>query len=252
MKVISDSKSVLNQYFPEIWMIGLKGIKEREEKYNKRINYLKNNFNIDINVWSTTMVNAGKFIGEKLTLNNNANIYHANEFGVTWSHLSLINLAYLNNWERILILEDDVRFHKDIDNRIGEYLENVPDDWNFLFLAGSVENFNLIKDNFEWVDQSKKIWKAKYVCSGLGYAISRKFYKKILDYYNDYYYVIDEITMNKLPKEHEGIYCVSETLIDVDCNINSSVRFHNSQVIHIKHHIINQIWDSSFKDEDFI
>lgn len=253
MNKVKIHGSILNQYFPEIWMIGLKGNKEREQKYKSRIDYLKNKFNIDINIWpAVPVLNAGDFVGRELTTNKKAMIYHPNEFGVTWSHLSLINLAYLNDWDNILILEDDVKFHKDIDKKIGEYLEDVPNDWNFLFLAGSVENFNLEKQDFKWVNENKKIWKAEYVCSGLGYAISKRFYKRFLDYYKDFYYVIDGLTMTKMPTENEGVYCVGESLIDVDCNIQSSVRTHNSNAIHHKHHVINQIWNPSFRDEDFI
>lgn len=53
--------------------------------------------------------------------------------GCLESHLHLIKNAIKNNYEKILIFEDDVKFLKSIHK-----MEEPPDDWNMIYLGGTV------------------------------------------------------------------------------------------------------------------
>lgn len=58
-------------------------------------------------------------------------------FGVLLSYLSIINHAKKNDFERILVLEDDVHFHKKFNKKLEELKTEISDDWCLLYFGAS-------------------------------------------------------------------------------------------------------------------
>ena len=56
--------------------------------------------------------------------------------GCSLSHLFTIKLAKQNNLENFLLLEDDVVFDDNINEKFFGVLDQVPDDWDMLYLGG--------------------------------------------------------------------------------------------------------------------
>lgn len=65
------------------------------------------------------------------------------KLGCKLSHLHIINEAKKNGYDKILILEDDVKFIKKFK------LNNLPNNWDMLYLGGTVFKV-LNKDNPKW------------------------------------------------------------------------------------------------------
>jgi hypothetical protein len=59
------------------------------------------------------------------------------------SEAGVIDIARQRGYEAILILEDDVEFAPEFNNKFNEWIKNVPEDWDMLYLGG---NHNWIED----------------------------------------------------------------------------------------------------------
>jgi GR25 family glycosyltransferase involved in LPS biosynthesis len=57
--------------------------------------------------------------------------------GCTLSHLNIIKHARDNRFENILIFEDDVAFVDNFSELFDQYIEQVPQDWDMIYLGGS-------------------------------------------------------------------------------------------------------------------
>jgi GR25 family glycosyltransferase involved in LPS biosynthesis len=57
--------------------------------------------------------------------------------GCFLSHKAIISLARENGIESVLILEDDVAFDDDLNEKFREWYKEVPDNWDMLYLGGN-------------------------------------------------------------------------------------------------------------------
>jgi len=62
--------------------------------------------------------------------------YGAGSYGCLRSHTSVVNSARDRGCRSILILEDDVEFHPDLNGLFEEYSEQIPSDWDALLFGG--------------------------------------------------------------------------------------------------------------------
>jgi GR25 family glycosyltransferase involved in LPS biosynthesis len=60
--------------------------------------------------------------------------------GCMMSHIGVLRDAVENNYDKIAIFEDDVFFAEDFENKFSAFVENVPDDWQFIYLAANLHN----------------------------------------------------------------------------------------------------------------
>lgn len=91
---------------------------------------------------------------------------------ISQSHKKAIQLAKDNNWESILIMEDDIKFMPSSFNYAQECFNNLPKDWDIL-LGGIYTSNGLRTVN--------KYWKQTITFSGAHfYIVNKKAYDKIL------------------------------------------------------------------------
>jgi len=57
--------------------------------------------------------------------------------GCTISHLEVFKLSKLLNLKNVLILEDDVEFIDDLNDRFNEYYKQIHENWGLLYLGGN-------------------------------------------------------------------------------------------------------------------
>jgi len=117
--------------------------------------------------------------------------------GCSLSHLKCLKTAKENNWDHVLICEDDIQF---LDpqlfvKQLNGFLENV-DDWDVVLIAG-----NNIKEYSVTNDYSVKV---SWCQTTTGYLVKRDYYDKLIDNfatsieklikepYNHHLYAIDQ------------------------------------------------------------
>jgi glycosyl transferase family 25 len=59
------------------------------------------------------------------------------DIGCTLSHLELVRELKANSIPYALVLEDDITFIDDFNNLFQQYLEEVPEDWDMIYLGGN-------------------------------------------------------------------------------------------------------------------
>lgn len=62
-----------------------------------------------------------------------------NEVACCMSHSDILQMQIDNGWQRILILEDDVQFVDDVQEKFFEHLREIPSDWLMIYLGGNHE-----------------------------------------------------------------------------------------------------------------
>jgi GR25 family glycosyltransferase involved in LPS biosynthesis len=100
-------------------------IKENFTYGNKKISFIKNEFYKHI---------PGNFFG----IENYHDRYFKGQVGCLISHLETLKLAQKNNYSSILILEDDVAFSEDFEEKLENLSKNFPKDWDMFYLSGSL------------------------------------------------------------------------------------------------------------------
>lgn len=119
---------LLYNFFDEIYCINLKN---REDRWKSFLNEMER-LNIT-NVKRFDAVNGRELDYTNLIYNRNL---LPGELGVLMSHINLIKEAKEKNLESILIMEDDVYFTDEI-YKLNDYLNSVPEDWNFIYFGGN-------------------------------------------------------------------------------------------------------------------
>lgn len=138
------AKSVFNRFFDKIFIINLKDATKRLKTVSKQ--YRKKGIKFDVyegidgrckevsecnkkqkSFEKTYGVKYGKRIKnpkERLPASS-----------LTLAHKLIYTEMLEQGWDRILISEDDVWFHKDSEKRFKKAIEELPDDWDMLYLG---------------------------------------------------------------------------------------------------------------------
>lgn len=59
------------------------------------------------------------------------------EIGINRSNLAVIRQAKKNHYKSICIFEDDIELADDFNPKFSEYIQQIPDDWVFIYLGGA-------------------------------------------------------------------------------------------------------------------
>jgi GR25 family glycosyltransferase involved in LPS biosynthesis len=164
----------------------------------------KINLENEINFWYTSKKPINKTIGDGMcSLHDDYyNKYRkVNEytygacFDCAYNHYSIIKQAYIRGLNSILIIEDDIFFHDDID-LLNDVIDNIPEDYDILkFYNQRYQKDNEhIKDYFISMDINNYQY---YYHSTLCYALSRNGMKSLIDEYESNFAVAD-IALNNI------------------------------------------------------
>jgi len=126
----------INDFFDKIYCINLDRRTDRWIDAQKEIN--KHSLNVD------------RFSGINGNPNNNEKLNGATDgdIGCTLSHYNVIKDAKENDFNQILVLEDDVIFSENLNEKFGEYLKFLPSDWDMIYFGGNHNKHMGNKINF--------------------------------------------------------------------------------------------------------
>ena len=130
------------------------------------------------------------------------------EVGVACSHREIWKKVIENGYDKVIIFEDDIAPGEDFKNRLNEYLNDLPDDWDIAYLGvgrrgnkygyficvGSI--FRDI-DNVEGHPFVAKIQPTNLVYGMYGYAINKRGAKKLLKATDESSFPIDDIVFQQ-------------------------------------------------------
>jgi hypothetical protein len=138
----------LNDFFDHIYCLNLI---HRTDKWNKMCDEFKKHDIVEVQrlgVWGKKAFQSGWNI-------------HAASYGVVMSNFLALLDAMEKGYQRVLILDDDVHFEENLNEKFWEKIEYLPTDWHLLYLGG---NSQFTWGNFEMVtgDKTIKITKENY------------------------------------------------------------------------------------------
>jgi GR25 family glycosyltransferase involved in LPS biosynthesis len=107
------------------------------------------------------------------------------EFGCLFTHLSILLDARANNYDKILIFEDDVELHSEFNKIASEFLEEVPENWDMIYFgANTARNVS--------VRVSSRVNLANSLLGGHAYAVNRRAYDRLIHLLESEPYPVDE------------------------------------------------------------
>lgn len=153
----------LNDYFQKLYCINL-------DKRSDRWDLAEPHFaNLGLNVERVSGVD-----GSALNLEFPPEIKEG-AVGCSLSHLFTIKLAKQNNLDNFLLLEDDVVFDDNINEKFFSVLDQVPDDWDMLYLGG--QHFH----GMNMPRVSENIYKCVYTLAAQSVGIKNTVYDYFID-----------------------------------------------------------------------
>lgn len=107
-------------------------------------------------------------------------------YGCAESHIKALEAAYGEQDEYSLIMEDDCQFSVNFKEKLSEYAKQLPEDWDLLYLGGSLINASNYKggsliNNGAAEKFSDNLYKAKNVLTTHAYIVRNNSIPRLLD-----------------------------------------------------------------------
>lgn len=130
------------------------------------------------------------------------------EVGVACSHREIWKEMIKNNYDSVIIFEDDVILDKNFKSNLQEYMADLPNDWDIAFLGVGRRNnkygyFVCVGEIFRDIDNVEnhpfvaKIQPTNLVYGMHGYIINQRGARKLLNLTNTSDYPIDDIVFQQ-------------------------------------------------------
>lgn len=136
-----------------------------------------------INMSFTASIIKGAGLGRKLG---------KNELCIIMSHLGALKHAQVMNYENVIIFEDDVVLCEDWKERMKWLFKNLPEDWEYCYLAGHSDFVKL-----PMFDMPTLI-KAPPMIGAFSYLVNKKGIQKLIDYCGEFTTTYDDMIMHKI------------------------------------------------------
>lgn len=154
----------LNDYFDKIYCINLDDRKDRWESCQNKFNTHK------LNVERISAIK-----GSDLNLDWPPEIKEG-AVGCSLSHLFTMKMAKHLNLNNYLVLEDDIEFDENFNEKFSEIYNNqVPDNWDMLYLGG--QHFH----GMDLRQVSENVFKCQYTLTTHSFAVKNTVYDLFID-----------------------------------------------------------------------
>ncbi len=187
-QIFTLNMSTINEFFDKVLLINLKSRPDRL----KNTKVFLDKYNIEYELIEAVDGNSDKQVAEiynKVSKNplrsfeRNGKVVTKGKIGCLMSHLKCYKMIRDNDWDRTLILEDDVLFCNNFDNRI-KILFDIPDNWGILYLGASDYRHKANKERL--LSHGLKGFYYGYGAAGrFAYGIKKDFINIILQQYED-------------------------------------------------------------------
>ena len=173
----------INRYFDHVYCLNLPECKERAEMTLSRAQ----KFGLSFSFYPAI---SGKLFGDVHAGHSESrrtSITNPNYMACALSHLSIYRHAMANGYSRILVIEDDLLFNKNMDTLFSEAVSEVPNDWKLLYLAWIPLTDDLMYWNYTMIDDrfvGSKVFRAKNLWSAMAYGIDSFMMEYIINRYN--------------------------------------------------------------------
>jgi len=114
------------------------------------------------------------------------------EISIITSHIAALKHAQVMGYENVIILEDDVVLCEDWENRLNILLKGLPDDWEYVYLAGHSDYVKIPKY------QNPTIMHAPKMVGAFSYLVNKTGIEKLIKYCGEYVTTYDDMITHKI------------------------------------------------------
>ena len=135
---MNQNKSTIDSYFNKIFIINLKKNTKRKESMIKKLDKAGIS-----NYEFVTAINGFEqpYYNHYLTFRlRNQYFENAGTYGLLMTVLKILVWSKIKNYKKILILEDDAIFHKNIISEFNKKIKNIP-EWKLLYFGTSLHEW---------------------------------------------------------------------------------------------------------------
>jgi|TARA_B110000091_G_scaffold211245_1_gene255526 GR25 family glycosyltransferase involved in LPS biosynthesis len=187
-----NKQNLLNQIFDKIYVINLNQDIEKKNIIDKKLKEL----NIDYSIFEAVD-------GKKLKNIKLLNYGSVGAVGCRLSHMKILEDAVKNNYNRILVFEDDIIFRKDFNKHLEQQyltIKNNNVDWKLLYLGCSYHVLpKNIKNNVDYVETMGN------TSSAFAVGIHKDIYNVILNNIKNTNKVYDDILAQNIQPNYKSI-----------------------------------------------
>jgi GR25 family glycosyltransferase involved in LPS biosynthesis len=209
----------LNKDFDRVVCINLAERRDKRENMQKKLDRL------EISVEWFTAVQYG-FIPRIIDPIVNSHVGHFNktqpyEIGAALSHYTVIKQALLSGCETLVVFEDDVKFHNDFNEKLDNYLDDVP-NWDMLMFYSFM--YKLLPEN----ERISKRWIRSYnAWSLMAYAMNRYMMEEYIKKQDEFFTIADSVTYKIQEDKNFSIYSAIPSLCIPETELGSNIRGQN-------------------------
>lgn len=213
-----------SKYFDKIYCINFTEFKIRHElmEYElKRVGILDSpNFE-----WLYTFRGPFQNLFTDMILNDGPLKTTSSKTSCILGHLNAIKKAYYNGYNRILIIEDDVRFLKNL-NKIEQILQKLPEDYDVILLDRYITNYphanSILYNPNTNINQEFKDIQDKTVLSAGCYVLTRKGMQTIISMQDMGWFLGIDILINRPQVKTYIKRAIATTAVAVQVPFNDS------------------------------
>jgi GR25 family glycosyltransferase involved in LPS biosynthesis len=141
------------------------------------------------------------------------------EIGASLSHYHVIKQALIEGCESLFVFEDDVRFHKDFNNKLDDYMNHLPGDWDMILLYSFM--YELLPQNI----RASKRWIRSYRSwSLMAYGIREGAMKEYIKRQDKYFTIADLVTYQMQEDMNFKSYSAVPALCIPETSLGSNIR----------------------------
>lgn len=232
----------LNNYFDHIYILSLKRATDRHEHFKNELNGLDYNvyYGQDKNDYDVEALKSSRIYNEAQARNNHrlGRPMSLGQICCSWSHRLIYEDILKNNFDRVLILEDDVVIDKENALLLPDVFAELPPNWELLYLGFSKKEnipvhawpkklfyhflraFNGIKlthkaiSNLYPVKVSQHIYKSGYHDCTHAYALTASAAKKLIDIQTPISFIADHLLAYAVTNEIIHAYITLPKIIN--------------------------------------
>lgn len=163
---MDSNMKTLNNYFQEIHCINLD---RRDDRWEECLEEFKSH---KLNVKRYSAFD-GKYLDPLPGLNSG-------QVGALYSHMGILQYAKDNDLNNILILEDDVKFDDNVNEKFSEIFNRIPTDWDVILFGGNHAGNNPWSKG-KLIEVSKNVFRVSYSLALHCYAVKNTVYDIAID-----------------------------------------------------------------------
>jgi len=114
------------------------------------------------------------------------------EISIIMSHIGALKYAQINQYEDVVILEDDVVLCEDWETRLKILKANLPEDWEYVYLAGHSDYVKIP------MYEEPTILNAPKMVGAFSYMVNQKGIEKLIKYCGEFITTYDDIITHKI------------------------------------------------------